>query len=345
MRKFPRLNQTQTFLAVLTLVGLSAFSTAPAVGASLNTEDVKDIFRSVVTVNSEVPADARTARGLGQQRQGAGVVIDENGLILTIGYLILEATSVSVTGTEGREFPASIVAYDHETGFGLVRTLVPMDVKPIAIGKSADIKPGDPVLALSHGGPQALTPQRVTDRRPFAGYWEYLLENAVFTSPPHPGFGGAPLIDIQGELVGIGSLYVGDAALGPEPLPGNMFVPIDLLGPILADLLTTGRRTGPAQPWLGINIGEAGGRVFVTRVVEDSPAQSAGIKRGDIIMGVNGNTVHGMIDFFRKVRNQGVAGTEIPVDVLSPDSTDMSIGRTLIRSQDRHDWLKLQQGF
>jgi len=330
--------------ALLTILALWLLAATPLPAAPVTTEDVKDIFRSVVTVETEVPAGARTATGLGRERRGAGVLIDESGLVLTIGYLILEATSVSVIDADGRRIPADIVAYDHETGFGLVRALLPIDVKPIEIGSSETVQPGNPVLALGGGGPRPLTPQRVADRRPFAGYWEYLLENAIFTSPPHPGFGGAPLIDIEGKLVGIGSLYVGDAVQGPSPIPGNMFVPVDLLGPILADLLENGRRTGPAQPWLGVNVNETGGRVFVTRVMDDSPAESAGIRRGDIIMGVGGRTVHGMIDFFRKVRDQGDAGTDIPVDILSAESTDLSIDRRTVHSLNRLDWLEREKG-
>jgi serine protease DegQ len=311
----------------------------------LTTEDVREIFRAVVTVETEVPTDARTAASLGRQREGSGVVIDGNGLVLTIGYLILEASSVSVRGPEGQLYPASIVAYDHETGFGLIRTLVPIDVKPVKIGSSNDLMTGDVVLALGHTGPRPITPQKVVDRRPFAGYWEYLLENAIFTSPPHPGYGGAPLIGIDGELIGIGSLFVGDAMQGDAPVPGNMFVPIDLLKPILAGLLTDGRRTEPAKPWLGLYTNETAGRVFVARVVEGGPAESAGIKAGDIIMGVNGKSVRGMVDFFRKVHSLGDAGSNIPVDVLSSATSDMAIGQIVVKSKDRHDWLKLRGGF
>lgn len=311
----------------------------------LTTDDVREIFRAVVSVESEVPADARTADSLGRVREGSGVVIDGNGLVLTIGYLILEASSVSVRGPEGRLYPASIVAYDHETGFGLVRTLVPIDVQPIRIGSSDDLETGDVVLALGHAGPRPMTPQKVVDRRPFAGYWEYLLENAIFTSPPHPGFGGASLIGVDGELIGIGSLFVGDALQGPTPVPGNMFVPIDLLKPILAGLLTDGRRTEPAKPWLGLYTNETAGRVFVARVVDGGPADAAGIKAGDIIMGVNGRTVQGMVDFFRKVHALGNAGTNIPIDVVSSATGDMAIGKIIVESGDRQDWLKLRSGF
>lgn len=342
-------NTSQAVLIAGFAVAILLFSAiSPALsksGTVLTSDDVREIFRAVVAVEAEVPADARTAGSLGREREGSGVVIDGNGLVLTIGYLILEASSVSVRGPEGRLYPASIVAYDHETGFGLVRTLVPIDVTPVKIGTSEDLMTGDVVLALGHTGPRPMTPQKVVDRRPFAGYWEYLLENAIFTSPPHPGFGGAPLIGIGGELIGIGSLFVGDAVPGASPIPGNMFVPIDLLKPILAGLLTDGRRAGPAKPWLGLYTNETGGRVFVARVVKGGPADSAGIKAGDIIMGVGGKTVQGMIDFFRKVHSLGDAGTDVPIDVLSSTTNDMAIGRIVVESGDRHDWLKLQSGF
>lgn len=339
--RFCTRNMVAAFLAGVFATLCAATS---ATAATLTKEDVRDIFRAVIGVHATVPAEARTANTLGRERQGAGVVIDGDGLVLTIGYLILEASSVNVIDPEGREIPASIVAYDHETGFGLLRALAPLAVKPVPLGRSSDVSEGDPVLALSPDGPQPMTAQRVMDRRPFAGYWEYLLENAIFTAPAHPGYGGAPLINIEGKLVGIGSLYVGDAYAGPPPVQGNMFVPIDLLKPIMADLLAEGRRTDRAQPWLGLTTGETAGRVFVNRVTKDGPADAAGIQPGDIIMGIGGQKVRGMVDFFRRVRAQGDAGTDIPMDVLSSAKENMSIGRIVVHSRDRHDWLKLKGG-
>ena len=338
--------QGHRFLAMFSALWLVlAASVAPVRAADLTKEGAREILRAVVTVRAEVPADARTARGLGREREGSGVVIGDDGLILTIGYLILEASSVTVIGPGGASHPASVIAYDHETGFGMVRTLEPFDVTPVEIGDSETVSPGDPVLALSRDGARPMTPQRVVDRRPFAGYWEYLLEDAIFTAPPHPGYGGAPLIGIDGKLIGIGSLFVGDAVPGNPPGPGNMFVPIDLLKPILADLLDKGRRMAHAQPWLGIYANEAQGRVFVTRTVEGGPAEAAGIKPGDVIMGVGGRTVRDMIDFLRKVRDLGEAGTEVSLDVIPADSTDLEIGRVTVQSANRQDWLKLGRGF
>ena len=328
-------------IAALFLIGLCA---SAAGAATLTKEQVYELYRAVVAVQAEVPAHARTANTLGRTRRGGGVVIDGNGLVLTIGYLVLEASSVSLTDFDGREVPASIVAYDHETGFGLLRALTPLTVEPVRLGRSSDVTKNDPVMALGPEGPQPITPQRVVDRRPFAGYWEYLLENAIFTAPAHPGYGGAPLINQNGELVGIGSLFVNDAFRGPPTLGGNMFVPIDLLKPIMADLLSGGRRTAPGQPWLGLTTNEAAGRVFVTRVTKGGPADAVGMQPGDIIIGVDGQTVHGMVDFFRTVRARGDAGTDIPMDVLSAAGESMAAARVVVRSRDRHDWLNLNSG-
>ncbi|MDX9860596.1 MAG: S1C family serine protease [Rhodospirillales bacterium] len=318
---------------------------SPTAGANgLAQEDVQRIIEAVVGVEARVPADARSVESLGQRRTGTGMVIDGNGLVLTVGYLILEAAEVSVYGLDGKALPAAVVGYDHETGFGLVRTALPIDVKPLALGRSSDVAVGDTVLAIARIGPSPLMPQMVVDRRDFAGNWEYLLENALFTSPPVSGFGGAALIGVDGTLLGVGSLFVQDAMAGHAPLPGNMFIPIDLLKPILADLLTDGRRSGPAQPWLGLYTGEAAGRVVVARVVAGGPAEAAGMKPGDIIMGVGGKSVRDMVDFMRKVRTYGKAGDDIPIDVMSSDTPDMTIGRRIIHSRDRHDWLRLKRG-
>lgn len=328
------------FLGLLA-AGLIAWE-APA--AAVTQDDVQRIIRAVVGIQARVPADARSVESLGRQRAGTGMVIDGNGLVLTVGYLILEADEVTVYDADGRTVPATVVGYDHETGFGLVRAVLPIDAEPLAFGRSGDVEVGDIVLAVARMGPYPLMPQRVVDRRDFAGNWEYLLENALFTAPPLAGFGGAALIGVDGALLGVGSLFVQDAMVGDTPLPGNMFIPVDLLKPILADLLADGRRSGPAQPWLGLYTGETGGRVVVARVVAGGPAEAAGVKPGDIIMGVGGQSVRTMVDFMRKVRTQGRAGDDIAIDVMSPAAADMTIGRRVIHSRDRHDWLRLKHG-
>ena len=327
--------------AAATFFVLSALAFG-AVAEEARPVSAAEIFRAVVGVRTEVPADARTARVLGQERMGNGVVIDDDGLVLTIGYLILEAASAEIIGPGGAVIPAAIVAYDHETGFGLLRASRPVGVEPLRFGDSSALDEGTDVLAVSFAGPRPVTPQRVVSRRTFAGYWEYLLDDALFTTPAHPFHSGAALLDAQARLVGIGSLVVNNAIEGEAPVPGNMFVPIDALRPILADLVAHGRTMAPAHPWLGVYTNEAAGRVFITRLAAGGPGEKAGLEDGDIIVGVGGRRVGDMADFLRKVRAQGGAGTAIPLDVMHLDTSDLTIERIDVPSMDRHDWLKLR---
>ncbi len=302
----------------------------------------KEVLRSVVGVHAKVPASARTARFLGTERRGSGVLIDDNGLVLTIGYLILEANEVMLTDADGKQVAARIVAYDHATGLGLLRAEGQLGVGPMRLGKSAELAEHHQILVVSHGDGQRVSAARVVSRRDFAGSWEYLLENAIFTSPPHNFHSGAALVGEDGRLLGIGSLFVGDAAGGGQPLPGNMFVPIDGLKPILADLLELGRRSGPGRPWIGASTNELFERVIVTRVSPGGPAAEAGLAAGDIILGVAGEVVYSQKDFYRKLWAVGGAGVVIPLDVL-PRGGTLKIERRLVKSRSRYAWLKIKQ--
>jgi len=208
---------------------------------------------SIVRITAQISREAQSAAGLGTTREGNGAVIDSNGLVLTIGYLILEATEVKIETASGRTLPAEIVAYDYDTGFGLVRALGSLGVPPIKLGDSSAVQVDDGVRAAGAGGRAATIGAKLVSRRIFAGSWEYLLEDALFTSPPHRDWGGAALINDKGELIGIGSLFVRDAAPARATIPGNMFVPINLLKPIMADMLTNGRGGGKSRPWIGLS--------------------------------------------------------------------------------------------
>ncbi|HEX6142676.1 MAG TPA: S1C family serine protease [Geminicoccaceae bacterium] len=300
-----------------------------------------DALDAVVQVSARVPSDARTADSLGQHRVGSGVLIDDSGLILTIGYLILEAREIEVEGGDAEPVPADLVAYDHESGFGLIRAIGSVGGTPVALGSAEDVLPRQPLLAVSRAGGLDAVGVYAVDRRPFAGYWEYLLEDAIFTSPPHEQFGGAALFDQDGRLIGIGSLFVNDAAGGGRPLPGNMFVPVDHLKPILADLLADGRRRDPPRPWLGASFEEHRGRVFVTRVTPGGPAAGAGLTTNDIVLGVDGEAVEGLADFYRHLWGRGNAGTLVELDLLK----GMAVEQIPVQSGDRYRWLKLRPDF
>lgn len=307
---------------------------APAYGD----QDAEEVFKAIVKIRSIVPSDARTARSLGTEREGNGVVIDANGHVLTIGYLILEAETIEVIGPEGKTISATFVGYDHNTGFGLLRTSKPLSVVPMKLGQSSEIKVGDPLLVAGYGGSDAVQSTRVVSRGEFAGYWEYLLQDAIFTAPHHPNFGGAALIGRDGRLLGISSLLTQVMIPGFGSIPCNVSVPIDLLKPILADLSTIGRSRQPPRPWLGLHAEAAHGRVFVIRVTSGGPAEQAGLQPGDIILTVDKKAVNGLADFYRRVWALGSAGVDVPLSVLQ----GIRIRDIIVHSANRSQFLRLK---
>jgi S1-C subfamily serine protease len=300
--------------------------------------DLTAIGRSVLKLRAVVPEDAFTAAILGSQRTGNGVVIDSGGMILTIGYLMTEATDVWLTRPDGREVAAHPLAYDQVTGFGLVLPLQKLEAPPIPLGSSAELRAGSEVHVLSaveFASPQAA---RVLARREFAGAWEYLLDEAIFAAPAHPHWSGAALIDNGGALVGLGSLLVREVIAGEE-INANMFVPIDLLKPILQSLRSTGRADRRPRPWLGIYAVEVAGKVYVTGVVEGGPAQVADIREGDVIREVAEHEVTNLPDFYRHLWAVGPAGIGVPLTTIR-GTTQMHLS---VRSVDRGDLLKRPQ--
>ena len=262
--------------------------------------------------------------------------------MLTIGYLMVEAHAAEVITNDGRAFPANIVGYDQETGFGLLQAIAPLKVKPLPLGKSADVKEREPVVVASFGGLDKASAAYVVSKRVFAGNWEYVVEDALFTAPPHPNWSGAALISREGKLVGVGSLIVGDANGKSDNTPGNMFVPIDLLPPILADLIADGRAAGPGKPWIGINTDDVRGHLMISRVTPGSPAEKAGLRRRDMILSINGIAAPQiLVDFWRAIWAQGGAGTTIAFDVMR-DSEKLRID---VKSINRLDHLKLKTTF
>lgn len=315
-------------LALLIAFGVPAYADQAA----------EEILKAVVKIRAIVSKDARSARSLGTEREGNGVVIDSKGHILTIGYLISDAETIEVTGPEGKPIHATFVGYDHNTGFGLLRTDKPLNVQPMKLGQSSEVKEGDPILVAGHGGKDSVQVGQVIARKEFVGYWEYLIENAIFITPPYPNFGGAALIDRDGRLMGIGSIYTQMMIQGLGSIPCNMFVPIDLLNPILSDLLIRGRSREAPRPWLGLNAEETHGRVFITRVTSEGPAERAGLQPEDLILAVNGKPVNGLADFYRKVWALGNAGVDVSLSILR----GTQIRDITVHSADRYQSLRLK---
>lgn len=328
-------------LVLIGTLGLAApvlSADGPEAGArsEQSAQDTRQMLGAVLKVRSKALEDARSNASLGRTREGTGVLIDDQGHILTVGYIVIEAEAIEITTADDKTVPATLVGYDHASGFGLLRAQALMNLKPIALGQSADLAQSEPVMILPHGGRETATIARVVARRKFTGSWEYLLDDAIFTSPPSLAWAGAALVGRDGRLVGIGSLLVRDTVEAESPLPGNMFIPIDLVKPILSDLIAKGRAAGAARPWLGLATEEVQGRLFVTRVSPDSPADKAGIKRGDIVVGVGADPVKTHEQLYRKMWGLGAAGTDVPLKLLQ--GADMN--EVMVRSIDRFEYFR-----
>ena len=297
--------------------------------------DLASVLDGVVTVHAEIPDDAFTASLLGTERIGNGVVIRDDGLILTIGYLITEAETIWITTNDGRVLPGHPMAYDFETGLGLVQPLGRLGVKPIIRGSASALSPGDSVYVIGRGGRAHALEAELLAKREFAGYWEYVLDEALFATPLHPEWSGAALLDGDGKLVGIGSLYVQEE-VGDEVIKGNMFVPIDLLDPIEQDLVSFGRSRRPARPWLGMYTAETDGKLVVRGLVRGGPADEGGVRLGDVVVEVAGARVGTLAEFFRNVWARGSAGVDVPL-TLARDATAVS---AVVASGDREDFLR-----
>ena len=301
--------------------------------------DLERALSAIVSVRTQIPDDAMTAKMLGTERAGHGVLIRENGLIVTIGYLVTEAETIWIVDNKGGATAGHTVAYDQETGFGLIQALGQLDLPALEMGSSADVSEGEAVVLAGHGGRENAISARVQAKREFAGYWEYLLDEAIFTAPPHPTWGGAGLIGHDGTLRGIGSLFVQQIISGGDLFNGNMVVPIDILKPIMDELLTYGRTEQSARPWLGMMTTEMDDALVVAGVTEGGPAQRADVRVGDFVLGVGGQPVKELAEMFRRVWATGEAGVGIPL-TLSRDGEMLDL---TVQSVNRSDLLKSPQ--
>ncbi|MDE2007395.1 MAG: serine protease [Rhodospirillales bacterium] len=297
--------------------------------------DLTRALGAVVGIRAFVPQDAFTAGTLGTERAGSGVVIRESGLIVTIGYLVTEAETIWITTTDGRAVQGHALAYDQETGFGLVQALGRLGLPALEMGDPDRIKTGDAAVFAAYGGRKHAIETRVVARQEFAGYWEYVLDEALFIAPAHPFWGGCGLI-VDGKLMGIGSLILQQGDRAGRRLDMNMVVPINLLPPILDDLLTYGRVNRPARPWLGMYATETDDTLVVGGLADDGPAEKAGVQVGDRILAVNGEEVSDLAGLWRRVWASGSAGAEVRLGLVREN------GRrdVALRSGDRARFLK-----
>jgi len=275
--------------------------------------DLKHALKSVVSVTTQIPEDAMTAEILGTERMGNGVVIRDN-IVLTIGYLVTEAETVWLSSGETTT-PGHVLGYDQATGFGLIQALGQLTLPPLPLGDSNDTKIGDPVVVAGAGGIDHSVAAHIVAKQEFAGYWEYLLDEALFTAPAHPHWGGTALIDNTGKLLGIGSLQVEHSDPDGDSFDLNMIVPINLLKPIIDDLMKTGETGKPPRPWLGLYTAEIDDQVVVAGIASNGPADDTQLEIGDIVFSVAGEEVNDLAAFYRRIWAMGEAGVEIPMEI------------------------------
>ncbi len=297
--------------------------------------DLDEALASVVALNARVPPDAFTASALGVERVGNGVLIREDGLVLTIGYLVTEAEEVNLTTGDGRVVAGHVLGYDQSSGFGLIQALDPLDIPTLPIGDSRNTPVGERVVVAGAGGRTRSVAARIAAREEFAGYWEYVLDEAIFTRPAHPLWSGAALIGPEGSLLGIGSLHVQQQTIGGQIIPLNMMVPIELLEPVMGEL-TTGRSSRPARPWLGVFAQEVDGSVVIVGTSSDGPARRAGLHEGDVVLAVGGVEVSSLADFYRSIWGLGSAGVDAPLTL----DREGDVFEVNVTSRDRRAFLK-----
>src|SRR5579885_135627 len=298
--------------------------------------DLNRALSAVVGVRALVPEDASTAEALGTERQGHGVIIRENGFVLTIGYLITEAEDVWLKLSDGRSVSGHVLAFDQETGFGLVQSLTKLNLPFLEFGNSSRAQVGDRVVIAGAGGRSQSVAARIVAKQSFAGYWEYFLDEAIFTAPFHPNWGGTAMIGSHGELLGIGSLQLERSREGARAEPINMMVPIDILKPVLDDLVKFGRANRPVRPWLGLYSTEIDDHIVIAGVAKRGPARRAELRTGDVVLAVGNHEVRELADFYRRVWSLGTAGVNVPLTIhREGDTFDVTI-----KSGERSQFLK-----
>lgn len=329
-------------LAGVVLAVLAGVAFGPAVRADETPPpQLEHLLRSVVKIRTFVPPEADSAHRLGSEREGNGIVVGDGGLIVTVSYLVLESMSAEIVGDKGRTLSATVIGVDNETGLGFLRAKGAAKLAPVPLGDSTALTADTPVVVAGSGGPEKAIPAVVVSRRPFAGSWEYLLDRAIYTAPAYADWSGAALISADGKLLGVGSLMVRNARRDGERMRGNVFIPSDILRPILANVAATGHVTPHPHPWLGLNAIDHPGGLLVGHLSDHSPAEAAGVKRGDLVVGLAGRPVTDLIDFYHRVWAMGGPGVDVPLTILR-DGRDFDVR---VRSADRYRFLSKEPTF
>ena len=295
------------------------------------------LLEALVSIRAHIPEDAMSAGLLGTERAGHGIRVRDDGLILTIGYVINEADEIWIGSHDGRAVPGFVVGNDFRTGLALIRPMMPLPGRSVPIGSSESLRIGEPVWIAGSGraDPQVVDAEIVA-KQEFAGRWEYVLDEAIFTAPPHESWSGAALMDMAGRLCGVGSLVIQGFEADESAHTVNMFVPIDILTPVMDEISIRGRRSAPPRPWLGMLVHDDHDTLVVVGIYRDCPADRAGLRPGDVVLRVDGKPVHNLAHMFRTVWSLGDAGVDVPLLVLR----DAQLQETTVKSAPRGDFLR-----
>src|SRR5690606_17288363 len=285
---------------------------------------------AMVSIRARIPADAMSAGLLGTERVGHGVRIREDGLIATIGYVVHEAEQVWIVAGDAA-VPGFVVGNDYDSGLALVKPSMPLLGPVLRLGTAATLAVGDEVTVIGSSGEDQVLEAYVVAKQEFAGRWEYVLDEAVFTAPPHESWSGAALLDGAGALCGLGSLVIQGFEVNGTLATVNMFVPIDLLVPIIDEVVEHGRKLAAPRPWLGMLVHDDQQDLTIVGVYRNCPADRAGLRPGDVVIGVNHEPVNGLANMFRRIWELGEAGVDVPIQVLR-DTDRLEV---VVRSADR----------
>lgn len=290
---------------------------------------IENALTGLLTVKSQVPEEAMTASVLGCEREGHGIRVSENGLVLTIGYVISEASSIWLIDSDKQAVEGHVVGYDQASGFGLVQALGRLSGSVLELGDSDEVVVGRQMVLAGAGGATSAVDVSIVEVREFAGYWEYLIAGAIFSEPAHPEWGGTALLDSEGRVYGVGSLIL-QAEDDTEPAR-NMIIPINKFNAVRDDLITSGRSSVPPRPWLGWYVQDSAQGPTVIGLVSNGPSNTAGIKPGDRVVAINGRRISSLSSLYKEIWTAGEAGITVDVAI----SRDADIRIVAVESIDR----------
>jgi S1-C subfamily serine protease len=290
---------------------------------------LQKIIPAVVGIHSKIPLDRPSVLTLGPLRWGSGVIYDPQGYILTVGYIVSDAAEIQVSLQDGRTVPARLVGVDAQSGIGVIKMEGEGPWPAAPLGDSTRAAVGDTTATLGVDSDKKLvvTQGSIQEIKRFAGYWEYMIDRALIVAPYNPSFGGSPLVNGRGEVIGVTSLRLGET---PQV---NLAIPIEYFIAVREELLAKGGLPSrPPRPWIGVYTVPTPQGLIVAGGSPTGPAAEAGFQRGDVIVRLNGQSVEGQEDFYQKLWQTKV-GDEIAIVVLRENKFEILKLKTVDRQR------------